>query len=137
MVTSMIPLPTAQNPNGLTPAQVAKLQTMPQFNVLWMLARTGWFNEIIALLAVMFKPNDFPQRDRETMVLRISSLLGAGYPIAQHQFFGRTAGLTNEKMEAILRGDTRARSILGPPNSAPSAMRSHRTSLSVRNPSKP
>ena len=65
----MIPLPTAQNPNGLTPAQVAKLQTMPQFNVLWMLARTGWFNEIIALLAVMFKPNDFPQRDRETMVL--------------------------------------------------------------------
>ena len=108
MVTPIIPLPTTQTADGLTPAQVAKLQTMPQFNVLWMLARTGWLNEIIALLAVMFKPDDFPQRDRETMVLRISSLLAADYPIAQHRFFGRTAGLTSEEIEAILRDDTGA-----------------------------
>lgn len=106
MVKSMIPLPTAQNPDGLTPAQVEELQTMPPFNVLWMLARTGWLDQIMALLAVMFKPGDFPARDREIMVLRISHLLGADYPIAQHQFFGRTAGLTNEDIDAILRSDT-------------------------------
>ena len=45
--------------------------------------RTGWLDEIMATLAAMFHPQGFPARDREIMALRISTLLGAEYPVPQ------------------------------------------------------
>ncbi|HTV32069.1 MAG TPA: hypothetical protein VME69_03065 [Methylocella sp.] len=37
----------------------------------------------MATLAAMFHPQGFPARDREIMALRISTLLGAEYPVPQ------------------------------------------------------
>jgi hypothetical protein len=72
-VTAMIPLPTGRNPDGLAPELVNKLEGMPPLNVLWMLARTGWLDEIMATFAAMFDPQGFAARDREIMVLRCST----------------------------------------------------------------
>jgi alkylhydroperoxidase family enzyme len=100
-----IPLPTSREPDGLPPELVKKLEGGPPLNVPWMLARTGWLDEIMATLAVMFDPRRFPARDREIMALRISSLLGAEYPLPQHRVFGRNAGMTGEEIEAIIARD--------------------------------
>jgi hypothetical protein len=39
------------------------------------------------------------------MALRISSLLGAEYPIPQHRVFGRNAGVTGEEIESVITRD--------------------------------
>ena len=103
----MIPLPTSSDPDGLAPGLVKKLEGMPPLNVAWMLARTGWLDEIMATLAAMFRPQGFPARDREIMVLRISTLLGAEYPVPQHRFFARAAGMTDEEIQAVIDKDDR------------------------------
>ena len=97
-----IPLPTSQDPDGLPPELLVKLRGMPPLNVLWMLARTGWLDQILAALAVMFDPKDFPPRDREVMMLRIAAFLHVDYPIPQHRVFGRTAGMTDQEMQAVI-----------------------------------
>jgi len=101
----MIPLPTSSDPDGLAPELVKKLEGMPPLNVPWMLARTGWLEEIMATLAAMFRPQGFPARDREIMALRISTLLGAEYPVPQHRVFARAAGLTDDEIQAVIDRD--------------------------------
>jgi len=78
---------------------------MPPLNVPWMLARTGWLDEIMATLAAMFDPHGFPARDREIIALRISTLLGAEYPVPQHRVFARAAGMTDEEIQAVIERD--------------------------------
>jgi alkylhydroperoxidase family enzyme len=101
-MTTILPLPTSRDPDGLAPELVTKLESLPPLNVLWMLARTGWLDEIMATLAVMFDPRRFPARDREVMLLRISSLLGVEYPLPQHRVFGRNAGMTDAEIRAVI-----------------------------------
>ncbi len=101
----MLPLPTSHDPDGLAPDLVKRLEAMPPLNVLWMLARTGWLDEIMATLAVMFDPRQFPARDREVMILRICGFLGVEYPLPQHKVFARTAGLTEDEIEAVVTRD--------------------------------
>jgi 4-carboxymuconolactone decarboxylase len=103
----MIPLPTRSDPDGLAPELVKKLEGMPPLNVPWMLARTGWLDEIMAALAAMFDPHGFPARDREVMALRISTLLGAEYPVPQHRIFARAAGMTDDEIQSVIDRDCR------------------------------
>jgi alkylhydroperoxidase family enzyme len=101
----MIPLPTRSDPDGLTPELVKELEGLPPLNVPWMLARTGWLDEIMTTLAAMFDPQGFPARDREIMALRISTLLGAEYPVPQHRVFARTAGIMDQEIQAVIDKD--------------------------------
>ena len=101
----MIPLPSRRDPDGVAPEVVRKLEGMPSLNVPWMLARTGWLDEIMATLAAMFDPNGFPARDREIMALRISAFLGAEYPVPQHKEFARAAGMSQQEIRAVIEGD--------------------------------
>ena len=73
-----IPLPTSEAPDGLGPELVKKPEGMPPLDVPWILARTGWLDEIMAMLAVMFDPHRFAAPDREVMALLISSLRRLG-----------------------------------------------------------
>jgi hypothetical protein len=104
-MTAIIPLPTSQEPDGLAPELVRKLESLPPLNVLWMLARPGWLDEIMAALAVMFDPHRFPARDREVMLLRISSFLGVEYTLPQHRVFSRNAGMTDTEIQAVIERD--------------------------------
>ena len=104
-MSAIIPLPTARDPDGLAPELVKRLEGLPPLNVMWMLARTGWLDEIRAVLAGMFDPGQFPPRDREVMMFRIAALLGVDYPIPQHRIFGRSAGMTEEEIQAVTEGD--------------------------------
>jgi len=97
-----LPLPTPAQPDGLDPAVVAKLDGMARLNVLWMLGRTGWLDEITTLLARMFDASTFPARDRELMILRIAHVTRTDYPIPQHRAFAQNLGMTDAEVEAAL-----------------------------------
>jgi len=101
----ILPLPTPQEPDGLDPALVAKLNLMPRLNVLWMLGRTGWLEVIAAALTQMFDAGQFPPEDRETMILRIAAHTGVEYPLPQHRIFAGNVGMRPGKVEAIIRRD--------------------------------
>lgn len=101
----ILPLPTIDDPDGLDPSVVAKLETMPALNVLWMLGRTGWLDGISALLSQMFDSAQFPPKDRETMILRIAAHLHVDYPIPQHRMFAKNVGMQDATIEAIVRRD--------------------------------
>jgi hypothetical protein len=104
-MSEILPLPTVENPDGLPPALVERLGKLSPLNVLWMLARTGWLDQILAALGAVFDPKAFPARDREIMILRIASFLHVGYPIPQHRIFGRAAGMGEAEMAAVVAGD--------------------------------
>jgi hypothetical protein len=101
----ILPLPTIDDPDGLDPLVVKKLKTMPSLNVLWMLGRTGWLDDISALLSQMFDSAQFPPRDREAMILRIAAQLHVDYPIPQHRMFAKNVGMEDATIEAIIRRD--------------------------------
>ena len=101
----ILPLPTADNPDGLDPSALNKLKTMPSLNVLWMLGRTGWLDTISSVLSEMFDAAQFPPQDRETMILRIAAHKHVDYPIPQHRLFAKNVGMQTETIEAIIRRD--------------------------------
>ena len=101
----MLPVPTRDEPDGMDANSLEFLEKLPPFNILWMLGRTGWLSEISALLSEMFDDAQFPAVDREVMVLRIAALCDIDYVLSQHKEFAKSAGLTQQNIDAIISND--------------------------------
>jgi 4-carboxymuconolactone decarboxylase len=49
----------------------------------------------------LFKSPTFTPRLREVIILRVAQLQDSPYELAQHVIFGRTAGLTDQQIDAL------------------------------------
>lgn len=49
----------------------------------------------------LFKTDTFTPRTREVIILRVAHLQDSPYELAQHVIFGRTAGLTDQQIDAL------------------------------------
>ncbi|MGF1470864.1 MAG: hypothetical protein ACFB50_03875 [Rubrobacteraceae bacterium] len=91
-----IPLPEDINLDGRT---LDFIGTLPNLNIVRMLARTGIAPEIYTAVAAVFNEAWFPAVDREVMLFRICWINQSTYEIHQHMAYG---GLDEQTATAIM-----------------------------------
>lgn len=70
----------------------------------------GWAQ----MVGELFRSPTFTPRMREVIILRVGHLQDSPYELAQHAIFGRTAGLADQQIDALLdKGDLEAAGFSG------------------------
>ncbi|WP_406815135.1 carboxymuconolactone decarboxylase family protein [Mycobacterium sp. M23085] len=84
-------------------------------NVLKLLANApNVFDGWAQMAGELFTSPTFTPRMREVIILRVAHLQDSPYELAQHVIFGRTAGLTDQQIDALLdKGDLDAAGFSG------------------------
>ncbi len=86
------------------PEQIRRLLTRPDtLNVLRLLANApNVFESWAQMAGQLFESPTFTPRMREIIILRVGHLQDSPYELAQHVVFARTAGLTDQQIDALL-----------------------------------
>lgn len=94
----MIPLPTDEE---LTPEHSELLDKVPALNIFRMLAGTRRALRPFLQLGRAVLSSSLDARRREIAVLRVARATGAGYEWAQHERLARSAGVSEQEINAI------------------------------------
>ncbi|WP_197519015.1 carboxymuconolactone decarboxylase family protein [Mycobacterium sp. 1482292.6] len=86
------------------PAHIRQLLTRPDtLNVLRLIANApNIFDGWAQMVGGLFNSPTFTPRMREVIILRAAHLQDSPYELAQHKNFARTAGLTEQQIDALL-----------------------------------
>ncbi|MDM4142596.1 MULTISPECIES: carboxymuconolactone decarboxylase family protein [Mycobacterium] len=98
-MTRMPLVSTDRQPEGIK-QPIAGPDTL---NVLRLIANApNIFDGWAQMTGELFKSPTFTPRLREVIILRVGHLQDSPYELAQHVIFGRTAGLTDRQIDALL-----------------------------------
>lgn len=97
-MTRMPLVSTDRQPDGIK-QPIARPDTL---NVLKLIANApNIFDGWAQMTGELFKSPTFTPRMREVIILRVGRLQDSPYEVAQHVIFGRTAGLTDQQIDAL------------------------------------